>query len=117
MEFIVIGRAIDSANVPPEVAIALGKQTFEMLKAKQGPRVKALYPFAGEKAGALIIEAKSGDELQEVLSSFPLSAVSNFPLSAVSNFEVHPLATLDGVLKTMEAQEKLASSMAPAGVR
>jgi muconolactone delta-isomerase len=109
MEFIVIGRAIDSANVPPEVAIALGKQTFQMLKAKQDPRVKALYPFAGEKAGALIIEAKSGDELQEVLSSLPLSAVSNF--------EVHPLATLDGVLKTIEAQEKLASSMTPAGVR
>jgi muconolactone delta-isomerase len=108
MEFIVIGRAIDSANVPPQAAIALGKQTFQMMKTKQDPRVKALYPFAGERAGALIIEAQSGDELQEVLSSFPLSAISNF--------EVHPLATLDGVLKTIATQEKLAAAMTPAGV-
>lgn len=108
MEFLVIGRAIDSANVPPQAAIALGKQTFEMLKSKADPRVKAMYPFAGEKAGALIIEAKSGDELQDVLS--------NMPLSGISNFEVHPLATLDGVLKTIQAQEQFISAMKPAGV-
>jgi muconolactone delta-isomerase len=109
MEFVVIGRAIDSANVPPQAAIALGKQSFQMMKSKQDPRVKAMYPFAGERAGVLIIEAKSGDELQEVLGSFPLSAISNF--------EIHPVATLDGVLQMVEGQERLLSAMSPAGVR
>ena len=109
MDFLVIGRAIDSTNVPPQVAVSVAKQTFQMLKANKEPRVKALYPFAGERAGALIIEAKSGDELQEVLS--------NLPLSGLSNFEIHPVATLDSVLKTVEMQEQQIAAMMPAGVR
>ena len=108
MEFFVIARASDSANVPPQVAVSLAKQTFQAAKAKPDPRVKAMYMFAGERAGALIIDAKSGDELQEIISSFPLSGISTF--------EIHPLATLDAVLKAVETSEKRIAQMTPAGV-
>ena len=57
MEFLVISRAVDSANVPPQVTVALAKQTFQMLKANKEPRIKALYPYAGERAGAFVVEA------------------------------------------------------------
>ena len=109
MEFVVISRAVDSANVPPQVGVALAKQTFQMLKAKKEPRIKALYPFAGERAGVAIVEAQSGDELQEILS--------NLPLSGISTNEIHPLGTLDGVLKTIEKAEQRIAAMMPAGVR
>ena len=109
MEFVVIGRAIDSANVPPQVAIALAKQTFQMLKANKDSRIKAVYGFAGERAGLLIIEAKSGDELQDVIDSLPLSGISTF--------EIHPVGTLDSALKSLETAEQRVASMAPAGVR
>jgi hypothetical protein len=109
MEFVVIARAIDSANVPPQATIALAKQTFQMLKANKEPRIKAVYGFAGERAGVIIIEAKSGDELQEV--------IGNLPLSGISTFEIHAVGTLDSVLKTLEQAEQRVAAMTPAGVR
>src|SRR5260370_21798358 len=98
MEFLVISHAVDSANVPRQVTVALAKQTFQMLKANKEPRIKPVYPFAGERAGAFIVEAKSGDELQEIIASLPLSGISTN--------EIHPLTTLDAVLKTMDIAEQ-----------
>src|SRR6266516_244906 len=109
MEFLVISRAVDSANVPPQATVALAKQTFQMLKANKEPRIKAVYPFAGERAGVFIVEAKSGDELQEV--------IANLPLSGISTNEIHPLGTLDAVLKTIDIAEQRIAQMMPAGVR
>ena len=109
MEFIVIARAADATNVPPQVAVALAKQTFQNAKAKPDLRVKAMYMFAGERAGALVVEVKSHDELQELLSSFPLSPISNF--------EIHALASLDSVLRSLDEAEKRVAAMTPAGVR
>ena len=109
MEFVVIVRAVDSTNVPPPATIALAKQTFQMLKANKEPRIKAVYPFAGERAGVMLIEAKSGDELQEV--------IGNLPLSGLSTFEIHGLGTVDGVLKNLEQAEQRVAAMMPAGVR
>ncbi len=109
MEFVVIARAVDSANVPPQVAVALAKQTFQMLKANKDPRIKTVYGFAGERAGVMIIEAKAGDELTEV--------IGNLPLSGISSFEVHAVGTLDGVLKTLDVAEQRIAAMTPAGVR
>lgn len=109
MEFVVIARALDSVNVPPQATIALAKQTFQMLKANKDSRIKAMYPFAGERAGVMVIEAKSGEELQEVIASLPLSGISSQ--------EIHALGTLDGVLKTLETAEQRVGAMAAAGVR
>lgn len=109
MEFVVIARAVDSANVPPQVQIALAKQTFQMLKANKDSRIKTMYGFAGERAGIMIVEAKSGDELNEV--------IGNLPLSGISTFEIHAVGTVDSVLKNLEIAEQRVASMAPAGAR
>jgi hypothetical protein len=109
MEFVVIARAVDSVNVPPQVTVALAKQTFQMLKANKEPRIKSFLPFAGERAGILVIEAKSGEELQEV--------IGNLPLAGISSTEIHALGTLEGVLKTLDVAEQRIAAMTPAGVR
>jgi hypothetical protein len=109
MQFVVIGRAIDSTNVPPQAVIGLAKQTFQQFASNQDSRVKAMYPFAGERAGAIIVEVSSGDELQEL--------ISDWPLSGVSDFEIHPVGTMQGVLKSLDATERRMASMAPAGAR
>src|SRR5215472_1262493 len=104
MQFAVIMRATDSTSLPPQAQVTLPKQTFEMLSSKPDPRIKAVYPFAGERAGLFIIDTNSGDELQEVLAALPLS-----PLATA---EVHPLSTVQGVLRTMEQLEQRMSQMA-----
>ena len=109
MEFVVINRALDSTNVPPAAVIALAKQTFQMFASNQDPRIKAVYPFAGERAGLLIVEVKSGDELQEVLSSLPLAGISKA--------EIHPVGSVQSALKSMDVAEKRIAAMTPAGVR
>jgi muconolactone delta-isomerase len=107
MQFAVILRATDSSNLPPQAQLALPKQTFEMLASQPHPRIKAVYPFAGERAGVFIIEADSGDEVQEVIASLPVSALTRA--------EVHPVASLQGVLKTVQLMEQRMAQMAPAG--
>lgn len=109
MEFVVIARAVDQANVPPQAQIALAKQTFQMLKANKDPRIKHTYGFAGERAGLMIVEAKSGDEITEVISSLPLNGISTF--------EIHAVGSLDAVLKALDQAEQRVAAMAPAGVR
>jgi muconolactone delta-isomerase len=109
MQFCVIGRAVDSSNVPPQAVLAMAKQSFQMMASNQDSRIKAVYPFAGERAGLMIIDVQSGDELQEVIGSLPLSGVSDF--------EIHPVGTLQSVLKSLEVAEKQMAAMMPAGVR
>jgi muconolactone delta-isomerase len=109
MEFVVIGSAVDSSNVPPQAVLAMAKQSFQMLASKQDSRIKSVYPFAGERAGLLIVDVQSADELQEL--------IGNLPLSGISKFEIHPVGTLQGVLKSLEVAEKQMAAMTPAGVR
>lgn len=107
MQFAVIMRATDSTNLPQQAQMTLPKQTFEMLSSKPDPRIKAFYPFAGERAGLFIVDTNSGDELQEVIAALPLS-----PLAKA---EVHPIATVQGVLKTLRQMEQQLSQLAGAG--
>ena len=109
MEFVVILRAVDQSNVPPPAAIAMAKQTFQMFAAKSDPRIKTVYPFAGERAGVLIVDVSSGDELQEVLG--------NLPFAGITKAEIHPVGSVQSSIKTMEAAEKRIAAMTPAGVR
>ena len=107
MEFLVILRASESANVPPSVAVSLAKQTFQGFASNQDPRIKTVYSFAGERAGVIIVDVKSGDELQEVLGSLPFSGITKA--------EIHPVGSVQSALKTMEQAEKRIASMAPVG--
>ena len=107
MQFAVIMRATDSSNLPPQAQLALPKQTFEMLTSKQDPRIKAVYPFAGERAGLFIIDTNSADELQEVIGALPLSPMARA--------EVHPISTVQAVLKSLQQMEQRMAQMAPVG--
>src|SRR5256885_7734343 len=98
MEFVVITRALDSTNVPPAASIALAKQTFQMVASNQDSRIKAVYPFAGERAGVFIVDVKSGDDLQELLGSLPFSGITKA--------EIHPVGSVQSSLKSIEAAEK-----------
>lgn len=106
MQFAVITHALDSASVPPQVAIGLVKQTFQMLASNQEPRIKAHYPFAGERAGIFIVDVKSGEELQELLSGLPFSGLVKS--------EIHAIGSVQATLKTVEEAERRISAMAPA---
>ena len=107
MQFAVISHALDSGNVPPQVAVGLAKQTFQMLSSNPDPRIKAVYPFAGERAAILIVEVKSGEELQELISSLPLSGISKS--------EIHAIGSVQSALKSIEDAERRIAAMSPAG--
>ncbi|HXM54424.1 MAG TPA: hypothetical protein VOB72_03470 [Candidatus Dormibacteraeota bacterium] len=93
--------------MPPQAQMGLAKQTFEMLSAGREPRIKAVYPFAAERAGVFIVETDSADQLQEV--------IGGLPLSPMTKAEVHPVTTMQGVLKTLtQAEQRMAQAM-PAG--
>jgi muconolactone delta-isomerase len=106
MQFAVISRALDSGNVPAQVAVSLAKQTFQMLSSNPDPRIKAVYPFAGERAAILIVDVKSGEELQELMSSLPLSGISKS--------EIHPIGSVQSSLKSIEDAERRIAAMSPA---
>lgn len=109
MEFAVIFRALDSSNLPVPVTLSLAKATFQMLASKQDSRIKATYPWAGERGGILIIDVKSGEELQEVIGSLPF-------FGQVKP-EIHALGNLQQTIKLIEAAEQRVAQMAPAGAR
>jgi muconolactone delta-isomerase len=109
MQFAVITRAIDSPSVPPQVALPMVKQTLRMLASEQDPRIKAVYALAGQRASILIVEAKSGDELQELVASLPFAPIVKI--------EVHAIGSIQASLKTVEDAERRVSEMAPVGAR
>jgi len=85
MEFLLLVRQYESAIMHPAQELALVKLTFEYLASGQDPRIKSVYPFVGERAAALLIEAASPEELQESVMSLPF-----FPLVKV---ETHVTTT------------------------
>ncbi len=107
MQFAVIMRATETSSHPPHVQLTLPKRTFEMLTSKQDPRIKAIYPFAGERAGVFIIDVDTGDELQDLIGGLPLA-----PLATA---EIHAVGSLQGWLKTIEQWEQHLAQLAPAG--
>jgi hypothetical protein len=54
MQFAIISRAVDNPGIPPPIAVTLAHKTFELFASGQEPRIKAIYPFAGQRAGLLI---------------------------------------------------------------
>ena len=81
----------------------------QQFASNQDSRIKAIYPFAGERAGLLIVDVKSGDELQDLLGSLPFAGITKT--------EIHPTGTVQSALKTMEAAERRIASMSPVGAR
>ena len=108
MQFAVISRAQDSSNIPIPAQLMMVEKTFELLKSKADPRIKESYGFAGERAGILIVEAESGDELTEVLA--------NLPFFNLTKNEIHPISSIDSALSSVRQAQARFTQMTPAGV-
>lgn len=106
MQFAVILRAVDSPILPPPVALTLVHKTFELVASGQEPRIKANYPFAGQRAGLMIIDVQSGDELQELISSLPFAPIVTA--------EIHAVGTVQAALKTVEEAQRRLAELGPA---
>ena len=91
MQFLVIGRLIDAPVAPPEQELAMLKAHFEQLASGANPKIKAVYPFADERATALVVDVDSADDLAQLIGSLPASRLSTF----VSHPIVSPQSVLD----------------------
>src|SRR5687767_11314679 len=98
MQFAVIGRPENASSLPPQQQMAIIKAGFEFLSAGH-PKIKATYPFADLSGGVTIIEVESGDELNEVLSSLPFTAIATY--------EAHAIGTVQGMLKTVTNAQQM----------
>ena len=99
MKFLVVGRMIDAPVAPPAQEIAMLKATFEHLASGTDPRIKAVYPFADERATALVVELDSADDLGRLIGSLPASRLSTF----VS----HPIVSPKSVVDQLSQWEQL----------
>lgn len=99
MKFLVIGRLIDAAVAPPAQEISMLKATFEQLASGKDPRIKAVYPFADERATALVVDVDSADDLGRLIGSLPASRLSTF----VS----HPIVSPQSVVDQLSQWEQL----------
>ena len=104
MQFLVEMRRMESPQMPPQMEIQLAKATFQRALQKAEPRITAVYPYAGERAGVMIVEAATGDELSEILGALPL-----FP---VVELTIHPLSSLEQSLRATENAEAMLAQMA-----
>ncbi len=108
MQFAVLTRAVDSPNLPPQVAVTLAHKTFELFASDRESRIKAVYPFAGQRAGLLIVDVQSGEDLQELIASLPFAPIIKT--------EIHPIGSVEGALKTTEQAQRRLAEFAPAVV-
>jgi len=106
MQFLVLTKASSETNVPIQVRLQLVRQTYESLVEKREPRIKQAFSFAGQRAGAFIVEVGSHEELSDVLSELPFSGIVDVT--------IHALTTLEQSLKTIKKSEQRVAQMAPA---
>jgi muconolactone delta-isomerase len=105
LEFAVLTRAVDSPNLPPQVAVTLAHKTFELFASGKESRIKAIYPFAGQRAGLLIVDVQSGEDLQQLIASLPFAPIIKT--------EIHPLGSVQGALETTEQAQRRLAELAP----
>jgi hypothetical protein len=110
MQFLVLIRGNEaSSNMPPAQEIGLVRETFEQLSAGKDKRIKEVYPFAGERACALICDVSTHDELQECLLSLPF-------IRQVRT-ECHPIGTPRALADSLGRLEKQVAGMTTAAGR
>ena len=110
MQFVVDIRRMETPQGPPEMEIALAKQTFQQFASGQAdPRIKAVYPYSGERAATLIVEADSGEDLDEVMGRLPV-----FP---VCEIHYHPVTSVQATLQRIDEAEQQLQAMTGAAAR
>jgi hypothetical protein len=106
MQFLVLTKASSNTTLPPQVTLQLVRQTYESVLEKREPRINQAFPFAGQRAGAFIVEVGSAEELSDV--------ISDLPFSGIVDVTIHPLTTVEQSLKTIKKAEQRVAQMAPA---
>jgi hypothetical protein len=99
MQFLVIGRLIDAPVAPPQQEIAMLKATFEQFAGGTTPQIKAVFPFADERATALVVDVDSADDLGRLIGSLPASRLSTF--------ESHPIASPQSIVDQLSQWEQM----------
>jgi muconolactone delta-isomerase len=108
MQFLVLIRGNEASVLPPAQEIALVRETYEQLAAGKDKRIKTVYPFAGERACALLCDVSTHDELQECLLQLPF-----FRLVRT---ECHPIGTPRSMVDALgRAEQQMAGLTAAAG--
>ena len=79
------------------------KATFEQFANGADPRIKAVYPFADERATALVVDVESADDLGRLIGSLPATRLSKF--------ESHPIVSPKNVLAQLSEWEKMLSGV------
>jgi hypothetical protein len=109
MQFLCEIRGNDNAILPPAQEIALVRETFEQLAAGRDKRIKAVYPFVGERACNLLVDASSPEELQECLMALPFFRLTRC--------ETHVVGTPKSLVDNLQNMEQRLASLTPAGSR
>jgi hypothetical protein len=99
MQFLVIGRHIDAPVVPPAQEIAMLKATFEQFADAANPKIKAVYPFADERATALLVDVDSAEDLARLIGSLPATRLSTW--------ESHPVISPRIVVDQLSGWEQM----------
>ena len=99
MQFLVIGRMIERPVVPPQQEVAMIKATFEQFASGANPHIKAVYPFADERATALVVDVDSADDLGRLIGALPASRLSTFAS--------HPIVSPQSVVEQLTQWEQL----------
>jgi hypothetical protein len=98
MQFIVIARGIEAPVAPPQQELAMARATWEQLASGDDPRIKAVYPFADERASVIVVDMDSPDELAQWRFSLPAFRLFTF--------ETHPITSPENVLNLVSQLEQ-----------
>ncbi len=103
MRFLIAGK--NKYQMPPEMAPAIVDATIAWAKKYTGNgKIEQLWGLAGMSAGGGIANVDSADELDAIMTEFPLGPFTDI--------EVHPMVDLAG---SMEKLKQAMQAAAPGG--
>ena len=80
------------------------RATLEQLASGDDPRIKAVYPFADERAAVLVVDMDSADELAQWRLSLPGARLVTF--------ESHPITSVQNLLNLLSQLEQTVAGQA-----
>ncbi len=112
MRFLVIGRAIEYGGpMNPADAAMLFEHvilpSIKMSKEWEDKKMAAGGLFAGQRAGAIIVEASTAEELSSRLQMFPFWALNTWEIIPLQSFE----SGIENVKMQLENAKKMAQMM------
>ena len=107
MQYLVIGRGTDVGFMPPGVELQLVLQTHEQWRDEVYPEIKQVFPFAGERAGAMLVEVDGPDQLEAL--------IGRLPARRLIHWEIHGVCSLDARIENLRGTLQRIQQSAPPG--